>query len=454
MATPRETFQLFGSGGPTTYFAQFGSQAASAPLKTKSIPTIQSLSAWLNGLQAAVSGGNNAPYLEDINALFYVLAYEIYYMLERGIPEWDSATTYDAGSFVQAGSGSGLTGAMYFSITNSNLNNPLPTFPNNNAFWALGPYIHAANIVDQILGTQIASVPAGIITGTIADSQISGMSASKLIGLIIAAQIQSVSAAAITGLVVDAQIQSLSTSKLTGPIPVTPGSVHAAGLSTATGNVSGGGGPVVNVTMNDYNFFPNLQGQGGADEIIEFATADTGDTIGRFGKGGAYAYNFRWRYVASSDNPRIWLVVDKAGKIYHAWESEDPPNHADILEFGEPEICPFTANFGEDYDIVPAPIPTGQENLILLDRLTPATQVAAVGRRNRMFNFKGWDKGIKSNQQVMADHLLFRAMAGRGNPARMIRQIFSYSHIDKRLIASKDAHEQIGPDGLIPKETK
>lgn len=130
----RQTLKLFGGSGSSPNFSEFGSQAANAPVKTKSIPTIQSLSAWDNGWQDAVAL-DQAPYLEDMNGVLYVHSYQEFYSLQEGIAEWDSGTTYNVGSIVKEPYTGSLGGNIFISLTDSNTNNALPSSPASNTNW-------------------------------------------------------------------------------------------------------------------------------------------------------------------------------------------------------------------------------------------------------------------------------------------------------------------------------
>jgi len=120
----RYTQLLFGSSASANQMAEFGSFANSYP----TVPTrysgstitptiIQTLAQFLDGWSSAVIAGN-APAIEDMNSLFFLCFYQLYYVLQLGIPEWDSGTTYYIGSIVQDGSGN-----QFVSLTNTNLNN-------------------------------------------------------------------------------------------------------------------------------------------------------------------------------------------------------------------------------------------------------------------------------------------------------------------------------------------
>ena len=115
MKIVRATQKQFGSTGASGDFGQFGSLAAGAPNYTKDPATIQSLAAFLTGW-AAETIATNRPALEDFNGLDYLIFYQICYLFQAGIPEWDSGTTYYLNSFCQ------VSGTVYKSLANDNLN--------------------------------------------------------------------------------------------------------------------------------------------------------------------------------------------------------------------------------------------------------------------------------------------------------------------------------------------
>lgn len=137
----RELLKVFGLSGADTNFAKFGSQVAGAPVKTKVIATIQSLSAWLDGLQSAVVNANMAAYLEDLNAVLHVLAYQIAYVLQDGLPDWNTDTTYYIGSIVKK---TGTT-QIYSSVADDNAGNALPNQVTDSNWKFLGDLANVAN---------------------------------------------------------------------------------------------------------------------------------------------------------------------------------------------------------------------------------------------------------------------------------------------------------------------
>lgn len=130
----RKNLKVFGGSGTSMNFAKFGSQRAAAPVKTMDIELIQSLDAWIHGWTEAVNAANLAPFLEDMNAVMYVMGYQLGYVMQDGIPEWNAATTYYIGSIVKKTG----TVELYSSLTDTNLNNALGTQADNTNWKYLG----------------------------------------------------------------------------------------------------------------------------------------------------------------------------------------------------------------------------------------------------------------------------------------------------------------------------
>jgi hypothetical protein len=114
----RKTASIFaGSASPAPNgIAQFGSLAASAAAYSTDPATIQALSEWLAGWNSALVSGA-APAIEDMNAVHYVFGYQLAYLLQQGIAEWDPGTTYYTNGFCS------YNGVIYQSLADANLNN-------------------------------------------------------------------------------------------------------------------------------------------------------------------------------------------------------------------------------------------------------------------------------------------------------------------------------------------
>lgn len=100
----RKVMKVFGSASGPSEVAQFGSLANSLPIFTLDPAVIQGLSQYLSGWFAAVIGGNS-PAIEDMNALCYLFAYQLTYLMQTGVPEWDAGQIYFIGSMVNDGFG-------------------------------------------------------------------------------------------------------------------------------------------------------------------------------------------------------------------------------------------------------------------------------------------------------------------------------------------------------------
>jgi hypothetical protein len=126
----RFTQKIFASTAAANNLAQFGSFAAGAPAEydgtTITPALVQALSNYLTGWFGAIVG-NNSPLIQDMNALCYLFAYQLTYLLQKGIPDWDSGTTYYTGDIVKSGS------IIYVSIADSNTNHSVSA--SNNAYW-------------------------------------------------------------------------------------------------------------------------------------------------------------------------------------------------------------------------------------------------------------------------------------------------------------------------------
>lgn len=127
----RATQQIFSTTGLTPT-GGFGAAAAGTTTteagSSNSVANIQTgqSGVWNAGWLSAVLGASKFPAVEDMNGIFNVITNQIAYLLERGIPEYDSGTSYNIGD-VCKGIGSSL---LYKSLTNANLGNALSSSAN------------------------------------------------------------------------------------------------------------------------------------------------------------------------------------------------------------------------------------------------------------------------------------------------------------------------------------
>ena len=162
----RYTQTVFGSSAGANQMAEFGSLAAGSPLTysgaTITPAIVQTLANYLTGWFGAVIGANS-PAIEDMNALCYLFAYQLAYLMEMGVPEYDAATIYYTTSIVQSG------GQLYISLTDANTGNAVT----NTSFWALyGKGDLSAGSISLTSNTTLTAVNNGqaIETNTTAGS--------------------------------------------------------------------------------------------------------------------------------------------------------------------------------------------------------------------------------------------------------------------------------------------
>ncbi|MCK5611980.1 hypothetical protein KAR91_59470 [Candidatus Pacearchaeota archaeon] len=168
----RANQEIFAVSAPAGLVRQFGSLAEGSPLTTTDPEVIQALATRYDiGWQAAAvtSGeGNIVPALEDFNALFFLITYQLFYLFEQGIAEWDDATTYYINSIVRSGS------ILYKSLTDTNLNNdPTGDIVNWNVYYGANeetatsttPYTIADEdtlSVDCTAGDKVVNIPTPV----------------------------------------------------------------------------------------------------------------------------------------------------------------------------------------------------------------------------------------------------------------------------------------------------
>lgn len=125
----RKTAAVFAAAAAATDIEQFSSKVATGTPNYSSDPAvIQALAGWSTGWSSALVASNKSEYKQDRNAVDFVASYQIAYILQMGIPEWDSGTTYYTDSVVQS------NGNFYISQQDSNLNNAPPS-SGSTALW-------------------------------------------------------------------------------------------------------------------------------------------------------------------------------------------------------------------------------------------------------------------------------------------------------------------------------
>lgn len=99
----------------------FGSLQSNDPVTSSDPATLQGRAAFLNGWNDATYSAELLPPLEEFQAIQYIVTRQLAYILQEGISEWDSNTTYYKGSMVKVISGDAYT--LFESIVDNNTGN-------------------------------------------------------------------------------------------------------------------------------------------------------------------------------------------------------------------------------------------------------------------------------------------------------------------------------------------
>lgn len=162
----RVTGKIFGGTATATgtdpQIGQFGSALAGTYLGTTDISAIQGLPAWGQGFIGAVTTDNQFPALPEVTGFGKVLSQQQCYLLQQGVAEWDSATTYYTGNFCAKNS------VLYVSLTDENLNNDPESDTTNWELYASGS---GGSYIGQLIFSILPQTEAGLhlLDGTIID---------------------------------------------------------------------------------------------------------------------------------------------------------------------------------------------------------------------------------------------------------------------------------------------
>lgn len=140
----RITGKVFGASasasGDNPEIGQFGSALAGTYNGTTDVATIQSLPAWSNGFIDAVTPTTQFPALPEMTGFGKVLSHQICYLLQQGVAEWDSGTTYYTNSWCS------YNGSLYISKSDNNTNNA----PTNVTYWTKFTGASSRNIGEYV----------------------------------------------------------------------------------------------------------------------------------------------------------------------------------------------------------------------------------------------------------------------------------------------------------------
>lgn len=139
MTLSRQTQKVFGGNANGDMLAVFGSMKTGTPQYSTNLSVLQSQDYTLGWSEAILN--DKAPFLEEMNAVQYGLSYQIAYLLQQGVPEWDANTTYNNTSLVQTVENGELV------IKRSLVNNNTGNATTNTAYWV--DYYSAAILANK-----------------------------------------------------------------------------------------------------------------------------------------------------------------------------------------------------------------------------------------------------------------------------------------------------------------
>lgn len=156
----RVTGKVFGGDATATgdnpEIGQFGSALAGTYNGTTDVATIQSLPAWGQGWAGAVTPDTNFPALPEMTGFGKVLSYQQNYILQSGIPEWDSYTIYYTNNFCRVGN------VLYYSLTDDNQANDPTTDTTNWEKYGGDSENSPSRNIGEIVASTLPLVDAGL----------------------------------------------------------------------------------------------------------------------------------------------------------------------------------------------------------------------------------------------------------------------------------------------------
>lgn len=147
--------KVFAGSAQLSDIGQFGSALAGTPTNTQDVATIQALSAYDEGWNSAVITSRNYPPIEEVNGVLKTISYQACYMLQEGIPEYDSGTEYSNTSIVKSVNGTRLD--FYISLQNNNVGHAL----SDTSYWAKAT-LNAGKSIGEIVASAIPLSDSGL----------------------------------------------------------------------------------------------------------------------------------------------------------------------------------------------------------------------------------------------------------------------------------------------------
>ena len=151
----RQTQKVFASNANVNQLAAFGTMKTGTPQYSSNLATLQTAE-YTQGWSSAILD-DKAPYLEEMNAVQYGLSYQIAYLLQEGVPAYDSETNYSNTSIVKVINNNELE--FYHSLQNDNLGNAL----SNTSYWARVYFTNTGRIGEPQIALNFSSLPENCI---------------------------------------------------------------------------------------------------------------------------------------------------------------------------------------------------------------------------------------------------------------------------------------------------
>lgn len=127
----RKLLQVFCGGAGEQQTSVFGTMKNTTPEYSTDPDVLQGTN-WPQGWQNAVAA-DDAPFMEDMNSLFYVMSYLVKYLYQHGVAEWNNKETYTALKSIVF-----RNGKLYVAKQSSGADNPRdPATDSSNTYWYL-----------------------------------------------------------------------------------------------------------------------------------------------------------------------------------------------------------------------------------------------------------------------------------------------------------------------------
>ena len=118
MATlTRKTQKVFAGNANGDMLAVMGTMQTGNPVYSADVEALQNNAAYTKGWSDAILN-DKAPYMEEMNGVQYGFGYQIAYLLQEGIPEYDTGTNYSDTSIVKVVEDNNLV--LYHSLIDNN----------------------------------------------------------------------------------------------------------------------------------------------------------------------------------------------------------------------------------------------------------------------------------------------------------------------------------------------